>query len=160
MIHLMMLVLRLCLLWPQTPIVDVWRVVERSVASETRTVPAEVLLAIAHHESDLKSNAVSYVVAGHRVDRLWQHGSLPRRCTFGYLQAMCSPASSVDMQTDGGMRAGVLELEEWSRACRAGLRCMLGGHAAGNAGARNPSVTSFPALFLDDARRLGWKGSL
>lgn len=59
--------------WPTMPIERVVRASYVAVATETDAVPAEILLAIAEHESDLRPNVVSYCEAdGHRVDILWE----------------------------------------------------------------------------------------
>lgn len=60
---------------------------------------------------------------------------------------------------DGGMHAGVAELEEWAATCRGDLACMMRGHAGGTRCALADDCSSaaraFARLFLGNARRLG-----
>lgn len=167
MIRAIALVLRLWVQHPDQPIDRVVLATYHALRAETERVPAEVMLAIAHHESDLRPNAVSFVRAGKRVDVLWDGAApLPPRVVCGYLQAMASPAECRAMVThDGGMLAGSLELRTWSGTCRGDLACVLRGHAGGtacsrDAGACTSHARAFAALFLARARRLGYSVSL
>lgn len=128
---------------------------------ELHGLPAEMLVAIAEHESDLRPNAVSYVRAGARVDILWNSSRpLPSRVVCGYLQAMASPSECAAMiAVDGGMSAGAAELAQWMTTCRGDLRCALRGHAGGTACALRSSCSgpaaAFARLFYRRAVSLG-----
>lgn len=133
------------------------------LAEEASGVPAEVLMAIAPHESDLQPNAVSWKLPGHeRTDVLWKPGVvLPPRVVCGYVQAMST--SSVCPQLiakDGGMSAGAAEFAEWLGNCHGDLPCSLRGHAGGWACSRNsfactPAQRMFATTFYQIALRLG-----
>lgn len=135
-----------------------------AVQAETSLVPAEVLLAIAEHESDLRPDAMSWVSGGRRHDsppeRLPAH--LPPRVVCGYLSAMGTPdICRREMARDGAMRHGTSELELWGATCRGDMRCMLRGHASGTACALDArrcsrDALAFARLFLARARRLGY----
>lgn len=162
LIHMLMLIAHARQLWPAMPIVRVVRASYVAVAAETHGVPAEILLGIAEHESDLQPNAVSWLAAGRRVDMLWIGQPLPPREVCGYEQAMSTPASCRAMiAVDGGMRAGAAELVEWLTTCHGNLRCALRGHAGGTAcalrGECSPAAATFARHFYDVGRELGWK---
>ena len=164
--------------WPAQPIP---RVLVAAVAAERAArpgLPAELLAAIAEHESDLRPNVVSWRDAcGQRVDAVWEsssnslkplsapnsvwRSSWPENAVCGFLQASGTPTecmAAIDL--DGAMALGVVELQEWLRACRGDLRCALAGYAGGNSGARaalsgeTTLATRFADLFLARARAL------
>jgi hypothetical protein len=158
------LVLRFGQVFPGAPLERVIVASVHAVRAESDGVPAEVLLAIAEHESDLQPNAVSYVSRGRRVDLLWDGASpLPGRIVCGYLSAMGTPARCREtIQFDGAMTHGAAELQLWMGTCRGDVGCALRGHAGGTACARDvlrcsPNARTFAAMFLGRARRLGWR---
>ncbi len=145
--------------WPDVPIAHVVAASVEAARCETNEIRAELLLAIAHHESDLEPHAVSWIENGHRVDRI--SGSIPdRRLVCGYLQAMASRSDCLAMLADdGGMSAGVLELREWLDTCHGDLTCALRGHAGGTRCALENSCSAtsraFARIFLNHAHALG-----
>jgi hypothetical protein len=151
--------------WPDAPIERAAPAVAAAVqVGEETGLPPEVLVAIAHHESDFQPAAVSWRAAnGQRLDRLAVPDVLPRGAVCGYLQSMTTTRLGCLEATTpiGGMRAGARELVEWLGACRGDLRCALVGYAGGNRAVTLLHAGTLPRgnfadLFLAHARRLGW----
>lgn len=162
MIRAVALAIRLWLQHPEQSPERIAMATYFAVMAETDQVPAELMLAIAHHESDLRPNAVSFVRAGRRVDVLWNLVSpIPGRVVCGYLQAMATrDQCAAAVATDGAMTIGRDELALWSATCRGDQACVLRGHAGGTACSRDQRACSthalaFARLFLARARRLG-----
>lgn len=155
--------------WPAQPLDRVAAAALAAARAERPDVPAELLLAIAEHESDLEPNAVSWRDAsGNRVDILWSGDRSrllrARAIVCGYVQASvgvqeCAKA----IERDGAMAIGARQLALWMRSplCAGSLRCALAGYAGGVRGARAASEGSetlavrFADLFLARARSLG-----
>lgn len=164
MIRVLLLALRLTRAYPDQPIDRAVVASYWAVQAETASVPAEVLLAIAEHESDLRPDAVSWVAGGRRHDSPPEKlpARLPTRVVCGYLSAMGTPdLCRRESAIDGGMRLGALELGLWSATCRGDIACVLRGHASGTACALDAArcsdnAAAFARLFLARARRLGY----
>lgn len=170
LLHIVTLAARAHAAWPEYPVTTVTAAAREAVVAELETgVPAEVLYAIAQHESDLVDNCVSYRDStGRRVDtvigavaRRW-----PRGAVAGYLQATFESAveARAAIAVDGGMRTGARQLAEWvaSPLTHGSIRLALAGYAGGVAGVRRarggvtaPAV-AFADLFLRRARALGY----
>ncbi len=155
-----------------SPSIPLDRVVVASyvaVAQETRAVPAEILLAIAIHESELEFRAVSWRDdGGKRVDRLWVDAtSAPpdnRRLTCGLMQtaAVSRAACARLLDPTIAFAAGAAEFAEWLEAARGDFAGALSGYAGGNRGiaawraGEEADATRFARLFQRQARALGW----
>lgn len=151
-------------LWPSYDVAHVAAVAARAadVARDTG-IPAEVLIAISQHESDLEPRACTWVDGRHhRHDVVLRDDQAPRGCSvYGYLQAMCAdPATCAhEMDVDGGMRAGAAELVEWLATCRGDIACALRGHAGGtrcalDARACTAPQRAFARMFIERAADL------
>lgn len=166
MIRVLLLALKVHLLWPGYPADRVIAAARAAAAAETESLPAEILVAIAQHESDLEPTAISWRgSSGVRVDILWTDQHLPTRVVCGYLQAAGdSGACRAAIAADGAMAMGAVELGVWARSplSRGSLRVALAGYAGGVAGARaaregnDALAVRFADLFIARARRLGW----
>lgn len=136
--------------YPHAPLDRVTEVVLRASRG---SIPPELAVVIAEHESDWKPNAVSYVVAGRRRDIAYHRGALPAHVTCGYLQASLPGAACADaIAKDGGWSDGetqILEAIRQGGSVRAGLEWYA-------CGRRGPCA--FATLFYQRARKLGWDG--
>lgn len=151
-------------LWPDAPIARSLPAVSAAVeAADEYHVPAELLVAIAHHESDFVPTAVSWRDAsGQRRDVLEVPAQLPRGAVCGYMQTIAADRlGCIEATTPiGGMRAGARELVEWLGTCRGDLHCALVGYAGGNRAVHMMRAGTLPRggfadLFMAHARRLG-----
>ncbi len=162
-VRLALLVLNAHAVWPTEPIDRVSAAASAAVDAETADVPAELLLGISEHESDLRPNTVSYVVGGRRLDNLWTNLWAPpdRLATCGYGQTVARGRAECAAAIVAGMRPMVAELEEELASCRGDMRCALSCYAGGNAGVaawrarRRTTATTFAALFYRRAKQLG-----
>lgn len=167
MIRALLLALKIHAVWPGYPADRVIAVARAAVAAETSAIPAEVLVAIAQHESDFEPTAVSWRERERaRVDILWTDQPLPTSVVCGYLQAAGGAgACRTAIAADGAMAMGAAELGVWvrSRLSAGSLRVALAGYAGGVAGARaaragtDALAVRFADLFIARARRLGWQ---
>lgn len=168
-LRVMALVWRASALYPDATMADLVDVSYAAALEETPAVPAEILLAIAEHESRLRPNAVSWRGANKRVDILWMDGAtMPRgSLACGLVQTIVRDRSAcIDLLDPvAAMRAGVVELDEELRACRGEMTCALSAYAGGNAGlaawraGETTDATRFAYLFAARARQLGWSPS-
>jgi soluble lytic murein transglycosylase-like protein len=154
--------------WPEYSIADVTAASCAAVGAADPGVPAELLLAIAQHESDLHPNAVSWVAtSGRRVDILWTRDRAPPEnkalaCGYGQTIVHTSRACADVIADHGGLVTAEHELAAWLRSPLSGgsLRVALGGYAGGIAGARaaregiDALAVRFADLFIARARRL------
>lgn len=164
----MMQILRVCALaWrvhlaqPETPLDRVAVAAAAAVAVETDAIRAEVLVAIAAHESDLEPRAVSWRrPGGRRVDIVWTAEASPppargpMTCGLGQTVASTRDACAELLDATAGMRASAAELAEWWARSRGDLRRALAGYAGGERGFR-AGRSPFGDLFLRRARALG-----
>jgi hypothetical protein len=162
------LALRAFTAWSGVDTLSVADAASAAVRAESETgVPAELLLAIANHESSLRRNAVSWRRPdGKRVDILWTGQPVPGYIVCGYMSASATRATcGAEIAQDGGMRLGAEQVATWVRACRGDLRCALAGYAGGWAGVRalragEPcDAVRFADLFIARARQIGMIGS-
>jgi hypothetical protein len=150
--------------WPAMPLERVTVAVIHAVDSETKATPAELLLAIGAHESDLQPNAVSYVMHGHRRDGLWTNLWIPpdrvMTCGYGQTVARGRMACAAIIADHGGMTAAAAELGEWMGRSHGDMRRALAGYTNGNRGFR-AGRSAFGDGFLRRARQLGmgWQAS-
>ncbi len=168
LVRALALMLRVHQLYPSAPIARVAVVSYVAVRAETHAIPAEILVAIAEHESDLQPHAVSWRKPGQkRVDRIVDNLSdIPERESLacGLVQSIArdreSCAALLDPET--AMAAGAAELTEELRACRGAMFCALAIYAGGVAGRRaweagqTTKATQFASVFHARARKLGW----
>ncbi len=166
----LVLIARVHALWPDMPLERVAVAAAAAVRAETDAVRAELLLALAQHESDLEHRAVSWTACGQRVDRLWAdqasqppaRGPLACGLTSAIAQDRASCAALMDPAR--AMRAAVTEIKEALAACRGAMGCALASYAGGNAGMaawrarRRTTATAFAELFLRRAEQLGMEG--
>jgi hypothetical protein len=168
-IRVVLLIARTHAAFPAQPIERVAVAAIAAARAETPDAPAEVLLAIADHESDLQPRAVSWRGrGGQRVDILWDDrrgppGGAGLACglvqTVAHTRAAC--AELLDPIT--AMRAGAAELGEWLSASGGNLRVALAGYAGGWGGARDArtgarsDATAFADIFRARAYALGWR---
>lgn len=126
--------------------------------ASTERVTTELLLGVAHVESNYYRDATSYVVDGRRVGGRWPStapaGSGPRFC--GPLQTIAGKSwkrclAQRDLMV--GYRTGAAELAEWLRISRGNLRAALRGYACGVAGLRGP-CKAYDVRVLRGAGRL------
>lgn len=155
-------------LYPSAPIVRVVIVSYVAVRAETRAVPAELLVVIAEHESDLRPRAVSWRHrGGKRVDKVVDSPcDIPERgpMACGLVQTIARDRAGCVQLLDptAAMAAGAAELTEELHACRGAMFCALSIYAGGGAGRRawaageSTQATVFAAAFHGRARRLGW----
>lgn len=134
--HRVWLTMAIHAMWPSYDVAHVAAVASRAADVERDTgIPAEILVAISQHESDLEPRACTWVDGHHhRHDVVLRDDQAPRGCSvYGYLQAMCTDAATCprEMDLDGGMRAGAAELVEWLGTCGGDMTCALRGHAGG-----------------------------
>lgn len=145
--------------YPEIPIDRLLPASARAVDAEIATgVPASVLIAIAHHESDVEPGATSWVIGGKRHDATTPATAPSGAVVCGYEQAMATrDECAIAVEIDGAMRMGAQEIAAWLEAAHGDLGRALAGHACGNAGFRGEPCP-FALLFIRDARRLGWRG--
>ena len=101
---------------------------------EYPNVPAEILVAVAEHESDGRPDIVSWREGGVTYSMPFEKmEKWPHHAVCGYLQAMASTRDACRRMIDalGGMLAGAAEIATWLRTCRGELACALSGHAGG-----------------------------
>lgn len=154
-------------LWPAAPVDRVLAASYVAAASETHAVPAEFLLAIAQHESDLQPSAVSWRFHGApRVDIAWDGiAPIPRggmACGLVSSIAPDRPTCAALLEPARAMAAGVAELAEELDRCRGVMACALSIYAGGRRGLEAwragdvTDATRFAYYFIATARRLGW----
>lgn len=144
-----------------------------AVGHATDETSAELLLAIAEHESDLQPCAVSYVANGTRHDMVAPgcevSATYPLPVVAGYLQATFHDRAAARdaMRLDGAMAEGVRQLAECAADCaRWGMHdesCMLREYAGGvacalDARACKPEQRAFVWLFTSRAAAMSGNG--
>lgn len=156
------------LAYPAAPLDRLGVAVLAAAAGETERVPAELLIAIAEHESDLRPGAVSWRRAdGRRVDKVVENPvEIPDGvAACGLVQTVArGRAACARLLVPGlGIAAGVAELEAELAACRGVMACALAIYAGGRAGrlaweaGETTDATRFAALFAARAHALGWR---
>ncbi len=166
--HFIVLAVHAHAAWPAAPLERVAVASAAAVFAETDQVPAELLVAIAQHESDLEPRAVSWRRRGEtRVDILWVDGGRQPPATgplaCGLVSAIAPDRASCAKLLDptAAMAAAVAELAEEIQRCRGSMRCALSCYAGGNAGIaawrarRRTTATGFADLFFRRAEQLG-----
>ncbi len=171
-VHVVILALRSHAAWPDAPIDRVVAASSAAVRAETSAAPAELLMAIAQHESDLEPRTVSWRRGGgKRVDRIVTSveevpSTGPLACGLVSTIASTRDACAELLDPDRAMAAGAAELGEHAAACRGSVRCQLASYAGGSAGVRawrahaRTSATIFAEAFIRRAEQLGasWSG--
>lgn len=160
--HRVWLTMAMHALWPSYDTHKLASVAALAVEVEGETgIPAELLVAIAQHESDFEARAVSYVAGGTRRDVVLRDDQAPSRGTvYGYLQAMCTDATCArELDRDGAMRAGAAEIVEWLDTCHGDIACAMRGHAGGTRCALDARTCkrewlSFASIFIGRAAEL------
>lgn len=142
---------------PDTAIANAFAAVSASDSS----APAEVLLAIAWHESRFDPSATSYLEDGRRRGGRWRSakpaGSGPRFC--GVMQTTAGKdwsACVAQRPLVSGYAAGASILRAWRRAARGELAPALRGYGCGFAGMRD-GCRRFDTRVIAHARMLGWR---
>jgi transglycosylase-like protein with SLT domain len=141
-----------------------------AVLAETDAAPAELLVAIAEHESGLEPGAVSWRSVENPVDRVdilaTSEAQIPAfggACGLVSTMAPTRAACARLLAPLAAMRAGAAELGEHRRirACGGSLRCALSSYAAGGSGIaawqhhHQTTATAFADLFIRRAEQLG-----
>ena len=157
-ITVLALILRTQAAYPDVPVERVAVAARAAVSAETPRVSAALLMTIAVHESDLEANAVSYVVNGRRIDRLWTNLWTPpdvtMTCGYGQTVARGRARCAAIIADNGGMTSAVAELEEWLARSHGDMRRALAGYSNGNAGFRR-GRSRFGDWFMRRAEQLG-----
>lgn len=152
--------------YPAAPIARVAVAAYAAAAAETEEVRGETLLAIAEHESDLRSRAVSWRRGGRRVDKVVDNElEIPRsgRLACGLVQTIAPDRAGCAklLTPTAAMLAGVAELTEELHVCRGATICALSLYAGGQAGrvaweaGVDTDATRFARHFAQRARQLG-----
>lgn len=131
-----------------------------AVSAGDEIAPAEVLLAIAWHESRFDPSATSYLEAGRRRGGRWRSekpaGSGPRFC--GVMQTTAGKDWSACLAQRpllSGYGTGATILRAWRHAAR-DMPAALRGYGCGFAGMRG-ECRGFDAHVIAHARELGWR---